>query len=95
MARPRALPAGARAAAAAMDATTITLGEVVKPSSATGVLAFAFARPPYHGRVRAQLGDGRIAATACFANQREPLACDAACTRLLQEPPPGGHQEAP
>ena len=52
--RPRKDAAGAQAA--------VSLGEVVKPSEPAGVLAFAFARPPYRGR--AQLGDGRITAIA-------------------------------
>ena len=69
----------------------ISLGELARPSGPEGVLAFAFTRPPYHGRVRAHLGNGRIAATACFGNQREPLACDRACARVLD----GGSQEAP
>jgi len=65
----------------------LSLDEVTKPSAPDGVLAFAFAVPPYRGRVRAQLGNGRIAAIACFGNQREPAACEAACTRLLQGVP--------
>jgi hypothetical protein len=89
--------AGTRAAGAAPPAGspgTISISGVVKPSGASGVLELAFARPPYHGRVRAQLGDGRIAAVACFANQREPLTCDAACTRLLQDMPPAAPEGA-
>jgi len=81
-------------AAASNPRAAFTITDVVKPSEADGVLAFAFDRPPYHGRVRAQLGHGRIAAVACFANQREPLACDAACTMLLQDKP-GGREVAP
>jgi hypothetical protein len=65
----------------------VSLDEVTRPSTPEGMLAFAFARPPYRGRVRAHLGDGRIAAIACFQNQREPAACEAACTRLLQGAP--------
>jgi hypothetical protein len=97
---PRAAPAGSPGVAAgSRDAAAtrpggISISELVKPSSDDGVLGFAFARPPYHGRVRAQLGHGRIAAIACFANQREPLACDAACTRLLQDVPPGAPEAA-
>jgi hypothetical protein len=62
----------------------IAISEVVKPTAATGVLTLAFTSLPYHGRVRAQLGKGRIAAVACFANEREPLACQAICTQLLE-----------
>ena len=57
----------------------ISLAEIVKPGAPDGVLAFAFARPPYRGRVRAHLGGGRVAAAACF--------------RVLEAPPggtPGG-----
>jgi hypothetical protein len=65
--------------------TGLTLGALVQPTAAEGELAFTFVRPPYRGRLRAQLGLGRIAATACFGNQREPLACDTACARVLQD----------
>jgi hypothetical protein len=65
----------------------IAVRDVVRPAGPEGVLAFAFARSPYRGRVRARLGGGRIDAVACFANQREPGACDAACTRVLQGVP--------
>jgi len=61
--------------------------EVVMPASLTGVLAFAFSAPPFHGHVRAQLGAGRIAARTCFATAREPIACNAACARVLQGVP--------
>jgi len=62
---------------------TLELDEIAAPTGPTGVLAFRFARPPYRGRVRAQLGNGRIAAIACFGNQREPVACDAACATVV------------
>jgi hypothetical protein len=65
----------------------IAIREVVKPTDRSGVLAFAFTSAPYHGRVRARLGKGRIAAVACFANEREPLACDATCAQLLEVAP--------
>jgi len=61
----------------------VVTSDVVKPTAATGVLTFAFTSLPYRGRVRAQLGKGRIGAVACFANEREPLACQAICTQLL------------
>jgi len=87
-----ALHGGAADAATLADqvlggATGLAPGDIVKPDGPDGVLAFAFARPPYRGRVRAQLGNGRIAATACFGNQREPTACHAACAQVLQEVP--------
>ena len=55
--------------------------DVVAPDG-DGVLAFAFAKDAYHGRVRAKIaGDTR--AMLCFWNEREPAACEAACTQLL------------
>jgi hypothetical protein len=65
----------------------IAITEIAMPTGPQGELAFAFARPPYRGRVRAQLGAGRIAMTACFANQREPGACDAPCASVLRGVP--------
>ena len=65
-------------------AEKIDVSEVVKPASADGVLALTLERKPYHGRLRARLGDGRITAFACVANQREPLACETACTPLIE-----------
>ncbi len=62
--------------------------EGVEPPSATetaGVLAFTFARPPYRGGLRARLGQGEIAATACFGNGREHVACDTTCARVLHD----------
>jgi hypothetical protein len=65
----------------------ITVTEVVKPTVSTaesGVLSLAFARGPYRGRLRAQIGKtGAYAVLACFWNEREPLACEAACASLL------------
>lgn len=56
--------------------------DLVNPDGA-GIVAFAFARPPYTGRMRARIAEGRVTALACFANQREPVACEAACTTVL------------
>jgi hypothetical protein len=65
----------------------ITVTEVVKPTVKTaesGVLSLAFSRAPYRGRLRAQIGKtGAYAVLACFWNEREPQACEAACTQLL------------
>jgi hypothetical protein len=61
----------------------IAVRDVVVPSGPEGVLALTFERAPYRGRLRARLGGERIVALACFANQREPIACEAACTSLL------------
>jgi hypothetical protein len=57
--------------------------DVAAPSGDEGVLALAFERGDHRGRLRARLGGGRIAALACFANQREPLACETTCTSFL------------
>jgi hypothetical protein len=79
--------AGAEALAdqvfAGLTAENIVVKDVAKPTGETGKLQLVFERPPYHGRLRANLDRGRIAALACFANQREPVACDAACNTLL------------
>jgi hypothetical protein len=61
--------------------------DVVAPTGDEGVLTLAFERGDHRGRLRARLGGGKIAALACFANQREPLACEAACTKLLGAQP--------
>jgi hypothetical protein len=65
----------------------ITVTDVVKPTvktAETGVLSLAFARAAYHGRMRAQIGKtGAYAVLACFWNEREPAACEAACSELL------------
>lgn len=86
LARVGARPGDARARGARAE-PPIAITEIAMPAGPQGVLAFAFARPPYRGRVRAQLGAGRIALTACFANQREPGACDAPCASVLQGVP--------
>jgi hypothetical protein len=57
--------------------------DVAAPAGEAGVLALAFERGDHRGRLRARLGGGRVAALACFENQREPLACEAACTAFL------------
>jgi hypothetical protein len=62
---------------------TVTVRDVVAPTTPAGVLAFSFEKAPYKGRVRAML-DGKIVnALACFWNEREPAACEAACTALI------------
>jgi hypothetical protein len=65
----------------------LVISELVKPTGREGVLAFAFANAPFRGRVRARLGGGRIAAVACFGNERAPLVCDATCGRVLEGSP--------
>jgi hypothetical protein len=68
------------------SAAVLSPSDVAKPSGPDGMLGFSFASPPYRGRVRAQLGAGRISAVACFGNQREPVTCDTACNRVLRAP---------
>lgn len=83
--------AGSGAPAAIGSPGPLVIDEVVKPTTAEGVLAFRFTRSPYRGRVRAQLGRGRVAAIACFGNQREPVDCEARCARVI----PGAGDGAP
>lgn len=64
----------------------IAVRDVIKPEpgAASGVLSFGFERGLYRGRLRATLAsEGKIAALACFWNQREPVACEQACTTLI------------
>ncbi|MFN0251615.1 MAG: hypothetical protein ACKV2T_32365 [Kofleriaceae bacterium] len=48
-----------------------------------GLISLAFTKPGYAGRLRARMESNGITALACFANEREPLACETACTALL------------
>lgn len=59
--------------------------DVVKPASedGLGIIALAFSKPPYEGRFRARVEATSVTALACFANERERTACDAACTTML------------
>ena len=79
--------AGAKAKAdaviAGLAAENVATSNVVKPESGDGVMAVTFAKPPYTGRLRVRTLDGKLTALACFANQREPKACEAPCTSLL------------
>ncbi len=64
----------------------IAVRDVAKPTPGAnaGVVSLAFERAPYRGTVRAQLTrDGHVAALACYWNQREPAACEAACSKLV------------
>jgi len=63
----------------------IAITDVVKPAPTTesGAMSLAFTRAPYRGTLRAQLGKtGAYAVLACFWNEREPIACEAACRQL-------------
>lgn len=48
-----------------------------------GVFELALERAPYKGRLRAQVGDGRVAGLACVANSRDPASCEAPCKTML------------
>jgi len=66
----------------------LTTSSVVKPEGADGLVTLSFetapgAASPYRGRLRARIATGKITTLACFANDREPAACEAACTLLL------------
>ncbi len=57
---------------------------VVGDSSITdGMFELAIERAPYKGRVRAQIGDGKLAGIACVANQRDPASCETPCKAML------------
>ncbi|HSN25545.1 MAG TPA: hypothetical protein VLT45_04645, partial [Kofleriaceae bacterium] len=61
----------------------MSVRDVVEPPAQGGVLAFTFEKAPWQGRVRAILATGEVTALACFWNDREPVACEAACVGVL------------
>lgn len=63
----------------------LEIKDLVKPTAedGQGILSLAFARPGYTGRLRARIASGSITALACFANERETVACTTTCTALL------------
>ena len=67
---------------ASLSTAKLAVSDVVKPQAA-GTLSLRFERAPYRGRLRADLAKGRITAVACFANSREPVACESACTTWI------------
>ncbi|MEP7128747.1 MAG: hypothetical protein ABI729_07760 [Chitinophagales bacterium] len=75
--------ATADAVIAGLAAEKLATSNVVKPESGDGITAVTFAKPPYTGRLRVRTIDGKLTGIACFANEREPMACDAPCTSLL------------
>jgi hypothetical protein len=75
---------GAGSAGDPANAAALVVRDVAAPAGDEGVLALAFERGEHRGRLRARLGGGTIAALACFANQREPGACEPACAKLLE-----------
>ncbi|CAN5920208.1 hypothetical protein BH11MYX3_BH11MYX3_08310 [soil metagenome] len=75
--------ASAETVLAGLATEKLATSNVVTPPSGDGLIAMTFARPHYTGRLRARTADGTITALACFANEREPLTCEAPCTTLL------------
>ena len=85
--------ASAEQVLAGLAGQPITTRDVVKPETGDGIVALGFdttrapgsaVRGNYRGRLRARIAAGTITALACFANEREPNACEGACTALLQ-----------
>ncbi len=69
---------------AALNAERVLTTEVVKPTGDSNLLAFTLERAPYRGKVRAQIESDRVSALACYHNEREPVACEAACATFLR-----------
>lgn len=67
-------------ALASLTAGNFAVREVTRPA---GALALTFERAPFRGRLRARAEGDQVVALACFANAREPAACDTACTPLI------------
>ncbi|MCW5803774.1 MAG: hypothetical protein KIT31_15430, partial [Deltaproteobacteria bacterium] len=78
-------PALAKEVVDGLAAAKLETSEVVAPAAEDGALTlrFASAAAGVKGRLAARLGGGKVAALACFANPREPAACEATCTTLL------------
>jgi hypothetical protein len=74
--------ATSEAVLAGLATEKLAITDVVKPDG-DGIVSATFAKPPFSGRLRARLADGKLTALACFANAREPKSCEAACTTLL------------
>lgn len=79
--------ASAQQVLAGIEAEGIEVSDVVKPEASDGLVAATFTRTiattVWRGRLRARIAAGKITALACFANDREPGACELACTTLL------------
>jgi hypothetical protein len=77
---------------ASIQKAGVTVSNVAKPAVAKddprGVLALEFANAKYHGVMRAELAKtGEVFAVSCMWNQREPKACAAACSKLVEGVP--------
>lgn len=84
--------ASAEQVLAGLGSEPVSLRDVVKPETGDGIVSLGFetskapattVRGTYRGRLRARIAAGKITTLACFANDREPNACDGACTTLL------------
>ena len=79
------IDAAATELVAALDKAGVATRDVVKPAAGErGTLVLGFDKSPYRGKLDAVLTNtGAVTALACAWNQREPSACEAACTTLL------------
>lgn len=75
--------ASAEQVLAGIAGQTMTTTNIVKPDTADGIVTLSFEKGTHRGRLRARIAAGTITALACFANEREPVACEAPCTTLL------------
>jgi len=87
--------ASAEQVLAGIAAQPVTTSNVVRPEGADGLVTLSFEAPAaagpatapgatmYRGRLRARIAAGKITTLACFANDREPATCEAACSSLL------------
>jgi hypothetical protein len=76
--------ASATAVLAGLTTDGLVTRDVVQPAKPDdGIVTLAFTKGVYNGRLRARVAAGKVTALACFANDREPGACEASCTKLL------------
>jgi len=68
---------------AGLEANSVRMRDVVKPTTDQGPLSVTFDRAPFFGRLRGVTGSGQVTAVTCFANGREPDNCERGCTQLL------------
>lgn len=67
-----------------LEAAKLTVKDVVKPELGDdGLVSLVFERAPYRGHLRVRVATPRLTVLACFENEREPAACELACTPLL------------
>jgi hypothetical protein len=61
----------------------VSVKDLVKPTTETGVLSLTFEKSPYEGRLQARVAKDSIKALACWWSKREPIACAQACAMLI------------